>query len=716
MHLCASHASLAASPNSAWMSNGDAACRFETAAREQSQSIGVVTGTKNELNWHTSSISEYKQPMSPNAAAMQKNMQCTTDQACRSWGKKGAFDFFGEDEVEDDNLLSPRSSLVGTLLSQSCTYLPCTAGNVEDMSDRLGRRSFGSTSVRTVTTTQRIGCDQSRRSFGSTLSPTHGFSKSQFFAPETPTKLDLSQSVSNLLASWKSTPNISNAHHPLLTSRRTAGDACTMCTPCIRGTPREVDPRSVVHIYYRHEPKTDVEKVTGAHMASVNSLRELRRYLANVHRVVIPQISLFTYDTATRFGKDEIDIMPPPCNRVLCQVLPRNMLSLGPTFFEHCCAGDYEKAGSFIENPQWNNQTDLDTCLHYFTYAAKCVGEEGKEELSVIVRDHHGSVEGLEMLLDANADINSYSSDVSADYTGNGMNCTPLINAIVNHRFDIVRCLLERSADVTLVAEVTPGSNSFISALSAACEQGNREMMRLLHKYGAVAEESTKCDPSMVGVEARVMPPLHVAVSSPRCSKVGIISMLVEWNANVERLHDGVTPLFRCLEKRNAPLVEELLQCGAKANRVCHGLTSIHVACWTDDIESVTHLLSFKADVNTQTMDKTRLTPLHIATRVATASSTSHGHENRRNSKQDPCALLRFLIERGAYVNARDDAMETPLAFAMKHGAGEVIMTLIKANAEPAQQKKEQTFQTALDLARTLPVTQVMHFASIGAL
>lgn len=129
--------------------------------------------------------------------------------------------------------------------------------------------------------------------------------------------------------------------------------------------------------------------------------------------------------------------------------------------------------------------------------------------------------------------------------------------------------------------------------------------------------------------------------------------------------NEGYTPLYFCCMKNSisCTTISELIKLGASVDaKGDDGETPLFIATFQNREDVVNLLLSHEADVNS--INSTRKdTALHVASRLG----------------YDP--LVQLLIKKGANINARNAAQETPTFCAAKHGRHNTLYHLIVAGA-----------------------------------
>jgi ankyrin repeat protein len=164
----------------------------------------------------------------------------------------------------------------------------------------------------------------------------------------------------------------------------------------------------------------------------------------------------------------------------------------------------------------------------------------------------------------------------------------------------------------------------------------------------------------------------------------GIIEQLLKKGADVNIADkNGVTPLMFASELGGS--VSLLLEHGAKVNGKDHtGKTPLMYAMNNRGLGAVADLLKHGAEINAR--DAQGTTPLMIAIRSAVHDPVRlYGEDliqKRKIEKESYVELIRFLIERGADVNARDKVGNRPLKLAEAQKQAEVVELLKKAGAK----------------------------------
>ncbi len=325
-----------------------------------------------------------------------------------------------------------------------------------------------------------------------------------------------------------------------------------------------------------------------------------------------------------------------------------------------------------------------------------------------------GSVDAVAQLLDEGAFAN-------ARETANGQ--TPLMFAAWEDRADVIRLLVERGAHVGLTSWVVsmteqqydtdgnrlptrrpraPGGNSVMGGMTAllfASREGHLAAVEALVEGGANPDQVAGSEGSS---------PMVIAIANGHYT---VAKYLLDAGAdpNVANV-DGLAPLYATINMRFAPvswapnprtdqervdavrLVTALLDAGADPDaRIARGLwfsPTSHNRLWINpagatpfwraaqasDVESMRLLLRAGADPRLATDDGT--TPLMVASGIGWRGNFS---QNAPGAWMD---AVRFLVELGADVTARDRSGYTALHGAAALGDNEMVEYLVSHGAD----------------------------------
>lgn len=218
---------------------------------------------------------------------------------------------------------------------------------------------------------------------------------------------------------------------------------------------------------------------------------------------------------------------------------------------------------------------------------------------------------------------------------------TALLTALSSSEshYDLIRLLLEKDADPNCL---TP---QFGSLLHYACRFNPEWTVDILLREGADAN-------AISNIEGKTLSPLWVAVIENR---EDIVALLVRSGADIDlQLGDKLTQplLLWAYQQRKTALVRLLIQAGANVN--------VH--------------------------DSASKTLLHYV-----ASSRSLGSEDE--------SIISEAIERGAKLDARSDARDTPLHIACDVWNKGMAQLLLRSGANP--KLRNRRYQTPIDIACT---------------
>ncbi len=189
------------------------------------------------------------------------------------------------------------------------------------------------------------------------------------------------------------------------------------------------------------------------------------------------------------------------------------------------------------------------------------------------------------------------------------------------------------------------------------------------------------------------MTALHWAV---HLDDVETADLLIRAGANVKAANRyGVMPLSLASANGNAAMVERLLKAGADANTALpEGETPLMAAAGTGNVAAIRTLLVNGAAVNARDRSKGQ---------TALMWAAAEGHS----------AAVTALIESGADIHARSNGKFTPLLFAVRRGATDVVRGLLAAGADVNETVAGAAFSTGV-AGPTQDSTSVLGLAIIN--
>jgi ankyrin repeat protein len=342
----------------------------------------------------------------------------------------------------------------------------------------------------------------------------------------------------------------------------------------------------------------------------------------------------------------------------------------------------------------------------------------GEGETALMVASRSGSVESVKLLLEAGADVN-----LAEKFRGQ----TALMLAAVENHASVVKALLAagaqpntRTAEYTF-QKLTGGAGGIIhdrpqgglTALILAARQGARDAGELLIAGGA---DLNAAEPQY-GFTA-----MQAAIFN---GHYAFAKLLIEKGANV---NDGslyivmeMRNLAKYTNRPNPPEADNgvshmdvatlLLQKGADANapytkqipprqaqgniNVAPGSTPLYRAVRAVDLASVKLLV--EAGANPSLAIKDGSTPLMAAAGLG-APRGGDEEVTEAGDRNDPVDVMKVLVDKGANVNAANDAGMTPMHYAVQRGTDRIIEYLASKGARFDTKNKQG--RTPADLAR----------------
>jgi uncharacterized protein len=239
-----------------------------------------------------------------------------------------------------------------------------------------------------------------------------------------------------------------------------------------------------------------------------------------------------------------------------------------------------------------------------------------------------GSLEAVQVLTDLGARLDATDPD--------GMSA--LVIAIINAHYDVAAALADKGADPN-VADVTG-----MAAVYAAVDMHTLDP--LVNRPAPIGNTSHAAVELVQRLLARGANP-NATLKAPLLAR--------QHNFGDAALGNGATPLMRAAKSGDAAMMDVLIEHGANARqRMPNGMTPLSFAVSparrkpaADALRAAKLCLEHGADVNAQ--DASGATALHLA--VATSDD-----------------LVRYLVERGARLDLKDQLGRTPLDVALGIG------------------------------------------------
>jgi len=286
------------------------------------------------------------------------------------------------------------------------------------------------------------------------------------------------------------------------------------------------------------------------------------------------------------------------------------------------------------------NQKDM--LLHLLSKGANldCSTLEGDRPISVAIRDHN--MEMIRLLVDLGVNINGIGSarrDVTA-----------LEYAIENSDLEIVKLLVDLGADVNLVNV----SRESKTPLHFAVEAGKEDILGFLIDKGA----------NINARDVNGMAPLHYAVKK---GSIDIVGLLLDKGADIEIVNrNRETPLIFSVAIEKPEVAKYLINRGANLlAKDRNGNSVLHLCAENGFLELIEYIFEKGGgSIDINDTNKKKETPLHMAV---------------RNNRAD---VVKFLVEKGADIEARDVLGATPLFASLEVDNLDLAKYLVEKGAD----------------------------------
>jgi hypothetical protein len=266
--------------------------------------------------------------------------------------------------------------------------------------------------------------------------------------------------------------------------------------------------------------------------------------------------------------------------------------------------------------------------------------ELNKLFIQVISDIQENNIENIKIILDTNPELINYQI---------GNNDSNLLQqAILLHKPDIVKLLVEKGADVNMISRDR-------MPLSYATFSDCFECVKILIENGA------KINSKDIKIHGR-SPLMYALARGPNVNEE-CIHYLLNNGANIEQKDEyGWTALFYSIEYGDPyKIIELLLKNGAILTQVSTiGNTPLQIACKRRNLEIVKLLFDYGAKITINSQD--------IAGNTALITATS-------NNKYD---IVKFLLENGADPMIKDSIGKTALKYANDNKTVELLKNKMK--------------------------------------
>ena len=281
-----------------------------------------------------------------------------------------------------------------------------------------------------------------------------------------------------------------------------------------------------------------------------------------------------------------------------------------------------------------------------------------------------GHQEAAMVLLDAGADVEQKSAE----------GVSPLLMALINGRYDLALRLIERGADPTVAVDDT-GLTPLYAVLNTEWIGKTFFAQPVVQEY----QEATHYDVMRALLEAGADP-------NARLTK----DIWFNFNRYHPVDHTGATPFWRAAHGLDVEAMKMLV-----AHRADPSIATIHqkcrggYGCRSDDDDEEEKEEEDLSGVPPTEVGDPGVYPIHMATGFA-YGLTYTGNEHR-HVPDGWIPAVKYLIELGADVNARDYNAKTPLHNAAATGNNELILLLVEHGTDV--RVKNRIGQTVVDMA-----------------
>lgn len=310
---------------------------------------------------------------------------------------------------------------------------------------------------------------------------------------------------------------------------------------------------------------------------------------------------------------------------------------------------------------------------------------EGMTPLQIAV--HNRDLASVQYLLGRGA------SAAIPDFRGN----TALAVALQNNDFAICELLLQHGALTGSAGAHDKAINERIDYLNIAVEKGQRNLVSLLLKHGAQANQSKAPSRAVQNLDIEsvelllnaganaeaLLLDIPVELNSRNKVRLEMVDLLIKRGANVAATRDKNTLFSRAMYatptdlEMMAFLVDNKYPLGLNAD----GRSPLRYAARAKYKEAVKLLLDHGADANDygiECLPKRHCSGLHTALHEA-ADLT----DNDKKLETVSVEIVSLLLQRGANPNVSDEMGHTPLFFAIYTSNLKAAEVLIRAGANP---------------------------------
>jgi ankyrin repeat protein len=343
----------------------------------------------------------------------------------------------------------------------------------------------------------------------------------------------------------------------------------------------------------------------------------------------------------------------------------------------------------------FNGHKEIVTLLISSGANKEAKNNEGASPLFKVV--YKGSLEMVKHLIALGADRN----------TKNKQSNTLLHEAAIMRHLEIMRYFISSGADKNTNNNV---GNTPLHEIMQMIDR-SREYISIVREYIPIVQYLFEISPDLHIKNNAGFTPIDLASTSNHLEYIPQIFSIRSNNINSIG-SDGLTHLQRAIQRRDLPLVKQLIDSRADTNlKNSSGKTPLHVAVEQEDIGIIKYLLD--AGANKHIADNSGNTPIHLALQKANRPSfgqllttlsininekDNNGHTQLyRAVVNKNIELVKQLLTVGAEINTRDNNGLTPLHVAVQQGNTAMVSKLLAEKAD--KNAKNNTQQTPLHLA-----------------
>ena len=250
--------------------------------------------------------------------------------------------------------------------------------------------------------------------------------------------------------------------------------------------------------------------------------------------------------------------------------------------------------------------------------------------------------------------------------------------AVENRYPEITKELLRNGANPNIKDENYP---LHWFPIHVATRNGDTEMLKLLHKYGADIESEDR----------RSEKPIHLAFVK---GHIEAAQFLVKNGSNINgKGFSGRTPMYYAAFFGHKELIKMYIQLESQIEARAEYLNTLLLTSVTHSTSIETMLYLIESGANVSAKNSQGMSPLHIA------------------SGCNLTEVVLALISKGAEISAQDNYGNTPLKYAVINGHEEMVELILAVISKPDLKIRNKKGMCALDIAiskRKLSIARII--------